>query len=95
MGGVASLTSLRKGDILDWQYLRWIVVDLLQTSLLSRHYRLWHDRALFHFFIQEADRAAYLSKLAASFVPEGRAFTLLLYDLNDLPLERFEWLILC
>jgi hypothetical protein len=27
--------------------------------------------------------------------PEGRALRLLSYDLNDLPLERFEWLILC
>jgi hypothetical protein len=50
---------------------------------------------LFHFFIQEADRAAYSSKLAASLAPEGRALRLLLYDLNDLSLERFEWLILC
>ena len=51
--------------------VHWIESDILQAELPSRHYDLWHDRALFHFFIQEPSRAAYVETLLASLAPRG------------------------
>ena len=39
--------------------------------LPSRQYSLWHDRALFHFLIQEEDQTLYLQNLKASLRPGG------------------------
>ncbi len=48
----------------------WICADLL-TWRPDRRYGLWHDRAVFHFFTQPADRAAYLATLRAALRPGG------------------------
>lgn len=44
-------------DVLDW--------------LPDRRYDLWHDRALFHFLVTEADRRRYLEILHAAIKPGG------------------------
>ena len=45
-------------------------VTLLQEDLLdwtpTRRYDLWHDRAVFHFLVDEGDRAGYLNVLRAA-----------------------------
>jgi SAM-dependent methyltransferase len=48
----------------------WIVADVLSWRP-SRRYRLWHDRAVFHFFTDEVDREAYAATLGAALDPEG------------------------
>ena len=50
--------------------IRWIVADITQTCLPSERYDVWHDRAVFHFLTDAADRSAY-AKLARSSVKRG------------------------
>ncbi len=60
----------------------WVEADITQASLPEDYYDLWHDRAVFHFLIDEADRAAYVQTvqrcvktgghiIVASFGPGG------------------------
>jgi trans-aconitate methyltransferase len=49
--------------------VEWIVADVL-TWRPSKHYGLWHDRAVLHFLTDPADREAYLRTLRAA-VPHG------------------------
>ena len=45
-------------DIFDWQPVR--------------RYDLWHDRAVFHFLIEEDERRAYARQMRAGLAPDGR-----------------------
>lgn len=49
--------------------VHWTRADVLTWSP-PRHFDLWHDRAVFHFLVDAADRHAYLSTLRAA-VPAG------------------------
>ena len=51
---------------------QWLAADVTSWQP-SRRYRLWHDRAVFHFLTQAADRTAYLSKLSQALEPGGYA----------------------
>ena len=48
----------------------WIVADATAWAPPAR-YSLWHDRAVFHFLTDDADRAAYLQRLSAALLPGG------------------------
>lgn len=43
--------------------VRWIAGDIRTVDLPERHYELWHDRAVFHFLTDPADRAAYVRQV--------------------------------
>lgn len=45
--------------------VEWIVADVTAWRP-RRHYRLWHDRAAFHFLVGAAEREAYLRALRAA-----------------------------
>lgn len=47
----------------------WVQADLLQWRP-RRSYRIWHDRAVFHFLTTAADRAAYFATVRAA-LPAG------------------------
>jgi SAM-dependent methyltransferase len=49
--------------------VRWLAGDITRTRP-SGPYRLWHDRAVFHFLTEPSDRHAYVATLAAA-VPAG------------------------
>jgi SAM-dependent methyltransferase len=49
--------------------VHWLSADLLDWTP-PRAYALWHDRALFHFLVAEADRRRYLEVLRVA-VPAG------------------------
>ena len=60
----------------------WIESDVLTALLPAARYALWHDRAVFHFLTDAADRAQYVAKvrhavqtgghvIVASFAPDG------------------------
>lgn len=46
-----------RGDIVGWHP--------------SRRYRLWHDRAVFHFMVDDVDRSAYMKALREGLAPGG------------------------
>lgn len=48
----------------------WIESDITEAPIEGR-YHLWHDRAVFHFLTDEAERAAYLKKLRGALAPGG------------------------
>lgn len=50
--------------------VHWIATDVTEWQP-RRKYRLWHDRAVFHFLTDPADRAAYRSKLETALLPGG------------------------
>ncbi len=49
--------------------VEWLVSDITRWQP-HRTYDLWHDRAVFHFLTEAADRAAYRARLLAA-VPTG------------------------
>ena len=54
------------------QRVQWIEADLTQWRP-GRKYRLWHDRAVFHFLTDPAERAAYRRNLHAALTAGGTA----------------------
>lgn len=52
--------------------VRWIESDILDFQP-ERRYALWHDRAVFHFLTEAADRRAYARVLSSAVAPGGRA----------------------
>lgn len=52
--------------------VHWLLADVTRWRP-ARLYRLWHDRAVFHFFTEPAERTAYLSNLKAALAPGGHA----------------------
>jgi SAM-dependent methyltransferase len=59
MGPAGSHVVLEVGDVLDLR--------------LGRRFALWHDRALFHFLTERADRDAYRASMERSLGPPGWA----------------------
>jgi SAM-dependent methyltransferase len=51
--------------------VQWVVADLLSWRP-ARRYRVWHDRAVFHFLTDPADRVRYRDVLDRALMPDGR-----------------------
>jgi len=58
---------LRNGDD---ERVTWLVQDLLDWRP-QRRYDLWHDRATFHFLVDEDDRRQYRAVLSEALAPGG------------------------
>lgn len=52
--------------------VRWLVADVTRWQP-DRQYDLWHDRATFHFLVDEADRRAYVDTLRRALASGGHA----------------------
>ena len=81
----------RLGEFAD--RIRWIHADLTQMADLGS-FDVWHDRALFHFLLDPADRAAYRNTLGRS-VPAGGHAVIATFSLegpekcSGLPVQRY------
>jgi SAM-dependent methyltransferase len=51
--------------------VEWIVGDVTHIELPANAYDVWHDRAVFHFLTDAAQRAAYVEKVVRSMRPGG------------------------
>jgi SAM-dependent methyltransferase len=80
----AALTAARRRLGSRSARVRWVVADVLDAPLSTASYAAWHDRAVFHFLTDPADRARYVAQtrravrpgghvIVASFAPEGPA----------------------
>jgi SAM-dependent methyltransferase len=49
----------------------WIVGDITQAELPAARYDVWHDRAVFHFLTDAADRMRYVAQVLKSVKPGG------------------------
>ena len=52
------------------EQVQWITADL-RTWQPERTWDLWHDRAVFHFMVTDAERDAYRRALASAIAPGG------------------------
>jgi trans-aconitate methyltransferase len=52
--------------------VEWIVADITEWEP-TRQYDIWHDRAVFHFLTEPADRAAYRERMRRALRPGGHA----------------------
>lgn len=66
--GALGQAQQRLGDAAE--EIGWVVADIT-TYTPTRRFALWHDRAVFHFLVDEADRAGYLAALRAGLAPGG------------------------
>jgi 2-polyprenyl-3-methyl-5-hydroxy-6-metoxy-1,4-benzoquinol methylase len=57
LGNSAALVSWFREDVLAWRP--------------QRRYAVWHDRAVFHFLVEESKREAYLATLHAALAPNA------------------------
>lgn len=51
--------------------VRWIEADATSADLPRQRYDVWHDRAVFHFLTNEADRRAYVGQVMRAVKPGG------------------------
>ena len=62
-------TRKRLGDRA--QQVAWFVGDATRHDFGARQFDLWHDRAVFHFLTEDADRRAYVDRVRRSVKPGG------------------------
>ncbi len=67
----AALETARKrlGTFAD--RISWLNADITQVELPAQSFDIWHDRAVFHFLTDSADRAAYVRTVLHSVKPGG------------------------
>ena len=51
--------------------VEWLATDITEAELPPDHFGLWHDRAVFHFLTDPADRAQYRERMQAALVTGG------------------------
>jgi 2-polyprenyl-3-methyl-5-hydroxy-6-metoxy-1,4-benzoquinol methylase len=51
--------------------VEWIAHDVTDAILPNGRYRLWHDRAVFHFLTNSEDRQAYIRQIHHALRPDG------------------------
>ena len=51
--------------------VRWVEADVLNAPLPRAAYSVWHDRAVFHFLTEPADRASYVAQVRRAVRPGG------------------------
>ncbi|MEP1930814.1 MAG: class I SAM-dependent methyltransferase [Roseibium sp.] len=64
------MTRQRLGD--QGEKVTWVASNITDWAPTSQ-YDLWHDRAVFHFLVDESDRSAYLRNLSTSLRFGGHA----------------------
>ena len=51
--------------------VRWLTAEVTQAPFATGAYDLWHDRAVFHFLREEADRRRYVAAARSAVKPGG------------------------
>jgi ubiquinone/menaquinone biosynthesis C-methylase UbiE len=67
----AALEVARKRIGVQESKVRWIDADITKVDLPANRYDIWHDRAVFHFLTDVADREAYVRTVFNSVKPGG------------------------
>tara|TARA_R110002096_G_scaffold82336_5_gene191632 strand:+ start:1939 stop:2565 length:627 start_codon:yes stop_codon:yes gene_type:complete len=55
----------------DAQKVKWLESNILDYEMPTHLYDVWHDRAVFHFLINNKDRQAYVNKVIQAVKPGG------------------------
>ncbi len=51
--------------------VKWVAGDVTQVDLPPAHFRVWHDRAVFHFLTNAKDRSRYVEQVRRAVAPGG------------------------
>lgn len=79
---------------LDSQQVTWQVGDVCEVKLLSQQFDVWHDRAVFHFMLPEAQQTQYLNNLKRA-LKSGGYVSMSTFDehgptqCSGLPVQRY------
>lgn len=68
-GEALAVAQKRLGD--KSEVVTWIEADVTQANLPQHSMDLWHDRAVFHFLTDAADRKAYVAQVKRTVKPGG------------------------
>lgn len=68
-GEALAVARKRLGD--KSEEVTWVEADVTQVNLPKHSIDLWHDRAVFHFLTDEADRRAYVAQVKCTVKPGG------------------------
>lgn len=76
------------------EQIQWIAADATAAALPEGQYALWHDRAVFHFLTEAADRAAYVAQAMRALRPGGHLIVATFADdgpmqCSGLPVRRY------
>ena len=52
--------------------VNWMEADITRAQLPSEYYDFWHDRAVFHFLTNPADRRRYMKTMSQALKPSGQ-----------------------
>lgn len=77
------------------RHVQWIAADITQVHLGESAYDVWHDRAVFHFLTNPADRAAYVAQVRRAVRPGGHVIVAAFgpggpEQCSGLPVVRYE-----
>lgn len=67
----AALAAAKQRIGADAAKVEWIEADITRANLAANRYDIWHDRAVFHFLTDPADREAYVRTVFRSVKPGG------------------------
>jgi SAM-dependent methyltransferase len=67
----AALDVARRRLGADAQRVRWLSGDVTRVALPAHAFDVWHDRAVFHFLSEPAQRAAYVAQVRHAVSPGG------------------------
>lgn len=74
--------------------VRWIEADVTAADLPAHGYDVWHDRAVFHFLTDPADRRAYVDAVIRAVKPGGHVIVATFAEdgpaqCSGLPVQRY------
>ncbi|MDD5479880.1 class I SAM-dependent methyltransferase [Rhodoferax sp.] len=75
--------------------VQWLVGDITKLALPQHAFDVWHDRAVFHFLTNKADREAYVNCVLRSLKPGGHVIMATFasdgpLQCSGLPVMRYE-----
>jgi len=76
------------------ELVTWLEGDVTTVELLAHRFDVWHDRAVFHFLVEEQDRRAYIAKVLDAVKPLGHVIIATFADdgpttCSGLPVMRY------
>jgi SAM-dependent methyltransferase len=67
----ATAINLAKANMKRAKEICWLVGDVTSYSFLPQSFDVWHDRAVFHFLLDRADRQNYVANAARALRDSG------------------------
>ena len=90
-----ALAAVRRRLGADAARIHWVESDVKHAELPDAYFDVWHDRAVFHFFVEPAERRAYVDKALRAVKPGGRLIMATFAEdgperCSNLPVARYD-----